>query len=129
MPIRVALADDHEGIRTAIRCLLEHSSEIVVVGEANDGEAALNLVREKDPDVLVLDVAMPGMSGLEVMHELSVTHSPVRILLLSAYANYYALQKMNSSTSTKFMEKKDIAPRLLDIIRELASISPAQPVH
>ena len=97
MPIRVALADDHEGIRTAIRCLLEHSSEIVVVGEADNGKSALSLVREKEPDVLVLDVAMPGMSGLEVMHELSVTRSPVRILLLSAYANYYALQKINSS--------------------------------
>lgn len=129
MPIRVALADDHEGIRTAIRCLLEHSSEIVVVGEASNGKAALTLVHEKAPDVLVLDVAMPDMSGLEVMHELSVTRSPVRILLLSAYANYYALQKMNSSTSTKFMEKKDIAPRLLDVVRELATIDPAQAAH
>ncbi len=129
MPIRVVLADDHEGTRTAIRCLLEHSSEIVVVGEADNGKAALNLVREKEPDVLILDVAMPGMSGLEVMHELSVTRSPVRILLLSAYANYYALQKMNSSTSAKFMEKKDIAPLLLDVVRELASLGPAQAVH
>ncbi len=129
MPIRVVLADDHEGIRTAIRCLLEHSSEIVIVGEADNGKAALNLVREKEPDVLILDVAMPGMSGLEVMHELSVTRSPVRILLLSAYANYYALQKMNSSTSAKFMEKKDIAPLLLDVVRELASLGPAQAVH
>ncbi len=129
MPIRVVLADDHEGIRTAIRCLLEHSSEIVIVGEADNGKAALNLVREKEPDVLILDVAMPGMSGLEVMHELSVTRSPVRILLLSAYANYYALQKMSSSTSAKFMEKKDIAPLLLDVVRELASLGPAQAVH
>jgi DNA-binding NarL/FixJ family response regulator len=129
MPIRVALADDHEGIRTAIRCLLEHSSEIVVVGEATNGKAALKLVREKEPDVLVLDIAMPGMSGLDVMRELSVSRSPVRILLLSAYANYYALHKMNSSTSTKFMEKKDIAPRLLDVVRELATIDACEAVH
>lgn len=129
MPIRVALADDHEGIRSAIRCLLEHSSEIVVVGEADNGKAALQLVREKEPDVLVLDVAMPGMSGLEVMHELSVTHSPVRILLLSAYATYYTLQKMDSSTSAKFMEKKDIAPHLLDAVRELAMGSSAPPAQ
>jgi len=127
MPIRVALADDHKGVRTAIRCLLEHSSNIVVIGEADNGKTALHLVREQKPDVLVLDVAMPVMTGLEVMHELSMTHSPVRVLLLSAYANYYALQKINSTMPTKFMEKKDMAPHLIDVVCELATIE--LPVH
>ena len=65
--IRVALADDHSSIRTAIRCLLEHSPDIVVVGEADNGKAALHMAQDLRPDILVLDVDMPGMTGFEVI--------------------------------------------------------------
>jgi len=118
--IRVALADDHLGIRTAIRCLLEHSSDIVVVGEADNGKAALRMAQELRPDVLVLDVDMPGMTGLEVMQQLKYTGSPVRILVLSTYADYYRMSNMVAPTTTKYMEKKDAHIFLVDVVHELA---------
>jgi DNA-binding NarL/FixJ family response regulator len=80
--VRVALADDHEIFRDGLRRLLESEPQIEVVGEAADGHAALRLVREVKPDVLLLDVAMPNMGGIEALS--SMQDSSTRILLLTA---------------------------------------------
>jgi DNA-binding NarL/FixJ family response regulator len=127
--IRVALADDHSGIRTAIRCLLELSSDIVVVGEADNGKAALRMAQELRPDVLVLDVDMPGMTGLEVMQQLKYTDSPVRILALSTYADYYRTSDIAAPTATKYIEKKDAHIFLIDGVHELAEGKQALYTH
>jgi len=119
--IRVALADDHSGIRTAIRCLLEHSSDIVVVGEADNGKAALRMAQELSPDILVLDVDMPGMTGLEVIQQLNLLKSPVRVLVLSAYAAYYRMSELAATNVTKYIEKKDAHMFLVDGVHELAA--------
>jgi DNA-binding NarL/FixJ family response regulator len=80
--VRVALADDHEIFRDGLRGLLESEPLIDVVGEAADGYAAARLVREVQPDVLLLDVAMPKMGGFEALS--SIAEGPTRILLLTA---------------------------------------------
>jgi DNA-binding NarL/FixJ family response regulator len=67
-PIRVVLADDHAVVRHGIRQFLELASGISVVAEAVDGEEALRLVRQHQPDVVVLDIQMPGKSGIDVAH-------------------------------------------------------------
>src|SRR5215212_8102108 len=83
-PIRVALADDHQVVRIGVRSMLEKAPDIVVVGEANDGPSALRLVAEVSPDILLLDVEMPGVTGIEVARHLQASSSPVRVLALSA---------------------------------------------
>jgi len=127
--IRVALADDHLGVRTAIRCLLEHSYDIIVVGEADNGESALRMVQELKPDVLVLDVDMPIMTGLEVMQQLMHTNSPVQILVLSTYADYYRTGNTAGAKASRYMEKKDAHKFLIDVVRELASSVPTPYTH
>ncbi|TPW97417.1 response regulator transcription factor, partial [Schumannella luteola] len=68
--IRVVLVDDHPMLRHGLRSLLEELGGAVVVGEAGDGETALSLARETEPDVVVMDLAMPGISGIEATRRL-----------------------------------------------------------
>jgi DNA-binding NarL/FixJ family response regulator len=84
-PIRVVLADDHAVVRKGIREFLEEEKDIAVVAEAADGEAALALVAEHGPDLAVLDIQMPGLSGIEVTRRIRAEHPHVRVLILTAY--------------------------------------------
>jgi len=83
--IRVVLADDHPVVRKGIREFLEEAGDIQVVAEAGDGDEALALIRVHRPDVAVLDIQMPGQSGIEVTHHLRAEGLPVGVLLLTAY--------------------------------------------
>lgn len=83
--IRVLLVDDHVMMRQGTRALLRESPEIAIVGEAGRGEEALELARELRPDVLVLDIKLEGLSGIDVARQLRVEMPEVRILVLSAY--------------------------------------------
>ncbi len=85
--IRVLLVDDHALVRAGLKALLEMHDDIEVVGEAADGEEALRQVREKRPDVVLLDVMMPGLSALSVLRQLRKTHPEVRVLILSQYGH------------------------------------------
>jgi DNA-binding NarL/FixJ family response regulator len=84
-PIRVILADDHAVVRAGIRQFLEHSGDIQIVGEADDGLAAQELIRKNVPDVAVLDIQMPKASGIEVTRWIRSNIRQVGILILTAY--------------------------------------------
>ncbi|MBK8796296.1 MAG: response regulator transcription factor [Anaerolineales bacterium] len=83
--IRVILIDDHPIVRSGIRLLLEQAAEIEIVGEAEQGKAGLQLVERLQPDVVLLDMEMPDMTGVEVMRTLQSENNPARVLGLSAY--------------------------------------------
>ena len=83
--LRVLIVDDHEVLRTGTRQVLEASGDIVVVGEADDGNAALALIDELDPNVVLIDIRLPDRSGIDVARHLTLTHPDVRVVILSAY--------------------------------------------
>lgn len=82
---RVILADDHQVVRAGIRQFLEADQAIKVVGEADDGEQAIDLIKQLDPDVAVLDIQMPNKTGIEVTQWARANHPTTGILILTAY--------------------------------------------
>jgi DNA-binding NarL/FixJ family response regulator len=82
--IRILIADDHTIFRTGVRSLLEAERDFVVVGEAGSGDEAVQMCRSLRPDVLLLDVAMPGASGVDALGELASAACPVKTILLTA---------------------------------------------
>ncbi len=91
--IRVLLIDDHELVRSGIKALLEKSEDIRVVGEAGEGHEALECIKETNPDVVLLDISLPGLNGLEVAAKARKDSPRLRIVFLSMHSNEeYVLQ-------------------------------------
>ena len=89
-PLRVVIVDDHEVLRAGTRQILETADDIVVVGEADDGDSAIRMVKELQPDVVLVDIRLPGDSGIEVARQVGATSPDSKVVILSAYddANY-----------------------------------------
>jgi two-component system NarL family response regulator len=92
--IRILLVDDHTMVREALRTVLEQDKDLKVVGEAGNGEEALRLTQELAPDVVVMDVALPGQSGIETTRCLLAKHPKVKVLALSTYLDRRIVQQM-----------------------------------
>jgi DNA-binding NarL/FixJ family response regulator len=86
-PIRVLLADDHKLVRAGIRSLLERLPDIEVVGEASDGREALRLIGEHHPQIVLMDVSMPGLNGLEATRRVAKSFPDVSVIILSIYSD------------------------------------------
>ncbi len=107
--IRVVIADDHTIVREGIRSVLEQIPNLEVVGEAADGEGVLPLVEEAEPNLLVLDISMPGRNGLDVARELRAKGSEVAILILSMHENpEYVLEAVRAGADGYIL--KDVGP-------------------
>ncbi|HXZ93312.1 MAG TPA: response regulator transcription factor [Burkholderiales bacterium] len=99
-PIRVLLADDHVLVRAGIRSLLDAMAQVEVVGEAGSGEEALALAAQLRPDVVVMDIAMKGMNGLEATTRLRDQLPEVRVIVLSMYSSEeYVLQALRAGAA------------------------------
>ena len=121
MTIRVALGDDHRMLRDALAGILDAEPDIEVVGMASDGEGIIELVRTQAPDVLVLDIAMPGMDGIAVAQRLRELRAPVKILALSAYDGRRFVQEMMRAGAAGYITKSAAATDLTHAIREVAA--------
>lgn len=85
MRIRILIADDHSMVRKGVKALLEDDKEIEVVGEATDGEETLALISTLKPDIIILDITMPGMSGIEATRWISSHHPATKVLIFSMH--------------------------------------------
>jgi DNA-binding NarL/FixJ family response regulator len=118
-PLRILLADDHTLVRAGIRALLAQMPDIEVVGEAGDGREALALVKALRPDVLLMDIAMPGMSGLEAAAQVKKECPGVKVIILSMHANEeYVMQALRAGATGYLL--KDAASVELDLALKAA---------
>src|SRR5690349_21830626 len=93
-PIRLVLADDHAVLRAGLRALLEDESDLSVVGEAGTGAEAVALVGRKRPDVVVMDLDMPDLDGLEATRRITAAGLPTRVLVLTMHEEEDAILKV-----------------------------------
>lgn len=118
--IRVILADDHPVTRAGIRNLLDKAAGIEVVGEAKDGPEALEMIEALTPHVLLLDMEMPGMKGVEVAQQLKAVESPVRILALSAYDDKQYILELLTSGASGYLVKEEVPDTIVEAVRGVA---------
>jgi two-component system invasion response regulator UvrY len=119
--IRVLLADDHAVVRTGFRLLLQSQPEMSVVGEAASGETACQLYAELSPDVVVLDLSMPGMGGLEALKRIRAHHAQARVLALSAHDDAVHARRALQAGALGFLSKRSAPEALLEAVATVAA--------
>lgn len=112
--VRIVLADDHNIVRAGVRALLDNIPEMRVVAETGNGREALDLIRKHKPDVVLLDIAMPELNGLEVTQIVSKEFPPIKIIILSMHkSDEYVLQALRFGASGYLL--KDTAANELEL--------------
>jgi DNA-binding NarL/FixJ family response regulator len=119
--ITLLLADDHTLVRAGIRALVEEIPEVKVIAEAKDGREALRLVGECQPDVVLMDIAMPGLNGLEATARISREFSSVRVIVLSMYAREEYVRGAVTAGAAGYLVKRGAAAELERAIKVVAS--------
>ncbi len=118
--IRVLLVDDHAVVRTGFRLLLQSQADIQVIAEAPSGEIACQLYAELAPDVVVMDLGMPGMGGLEALRRIRAREETARILALSAHDDPMHARRALREGALGFLSKRSAPEVLIDAIATIA---------
>jgi DNA-binding NarL/FixJ family response regulator len=116
---RILIADDHEGMRKTLRSLLESRADFMICGEAADGIEAINKTKEMEPDLLVLDISMPNVDGLEAARVIRKFFPAIRILILSVHRSSQILKEAQKIGVNRFVEKSENGKFLLKAIDEV----------
>lgn len=119
--IRIIIADDHLIFRQGLLKLLKSSNKIDVVGEAGDGKEALDLIKTESPEIAILDISMPGLSGFEVIRALEQQENKTKIIYLSMHDDLYTAKKVITSKAKGFVSKDDAYDDLLYAIDAVSS--------
>jgi two-component system, NarL family, invasion response regulator UvrY len=115
--IRILLVDDHEVVRTGIKMLLIDVADIEIVGEAGSGEEGIQKTRELNPDVILMDVNMPGIGGLEATIRILRNHPKIKVLILSAHLSDFLPAKFMSLGASGYLSKHASKEQMIDAIR------------
>ncbi len=119
--IKVFIADDHPIVRAGLRQLIDYSDDISVIGEAEDGTQVIKSVNELEPDVVLLDISMPGMNGLDILKQLTPTRPDLPVLILSMHSeDQYAIRVLKAGAAG-YLTKTRTPDELVNAIRTVAA--------
>lgn len=118
--INVLLVDDHAVVRMGFKMLLESASDIKVIAEAESGEQAVKMYMEHKPDVVVMDITMPGIGGLEAIERIMAKDNTARVLVLSAHEDSVHPKRVLNAGAMGYLTKRSAAEELIKAIRTVA---------
>jgi len=118
--IRVLLADDHPLIREALRNTLERALDIVIVGEADDGAKAVELALQLVPDVVIMDIMMPKLNGLEAMRQIKATHPNIAVLVLTIHGDRDHIFGILNAGAAGYLTKTAFGEEVVQAVRAVA---------
>jgi DNA-binding NarL/FixJ family response regulator len=118
--IKVLLADDHPIVCKGIHDLLDAADGIKVVGEANSGQQAIKLVKNLSPDIVILDIEMPDMNGVEVLNQIGENAIQVKVLVLSSYDDREYISQMLAMGASGYLIKDEVTDTIVDAVRGVA---------
>lgn len=119
--LKILLAEDHQTVREGIKMLVNSQSDMEVIGEAGDGEVAIEMTKTLRPDVIIMDISMPRMNGLMATKRLRAANSEVKILTLSRHTDDGYLQQLLAAGVNGYVLKQSAPTHLINAIREVAS--------
>ncbi|MEW6745892.1 MAG: response regulator transcription factor [Planctomycetota bacterium] len=119
--IRILLADDHEILREGLRSLLEKQPDMEVVADVGDGRTAIRQARELQPDVIVMDIGMPDLNGIEATRLISAEGSHCRVICLSVHRERRLVTAMLQAGASGYLLKTTAAKELVDAVRAVAA--------
>ena len=129
MPVRIVIADDHRIVREGLRHLLEKRTDFKVVAEAADGESAVRLARELSPDVVIVDISMPGLNGIEATRRILAERPHVKVLALSMHSDRrFVIETLKAGASGYLLKDSafDELARAIEVVMARgAFLSPA----
>lgn len=120
-PITVLLAEDHAVVRQGLCALLNADGGFQVVGEARNGREAVQMARTLEPDVILMDIAMPVLNGLEATRQIRAANAAAKVVILSAHSDDEYIERMAAAGAVGFLEKQTSAAILTKAIREVAA--------
>lgn len=120
MSMRILIADDHGVLRAGLRALLNAEPDLEVLGEAADGEEALRLAREVQPDIVLMDINMPGAGGIETTRQLLELRPEVRVLILTVHEDTCLLQGALQAGAAGYILKRAVESELVNAIHAVA---------
>lgn len=119
--VKVLLVDDHRMVREGLRKIVDDEDDIVVIGEAADGEEALQMARKYSPDVVLMDVSMPGMDGIEATRKITSEMPNIRVVGLSLHDEHEVADEMRNAGASAYLQKTEAFESLIVTIRAEAS--------
>ena len=118
--IRVVVVDDHPMVRTGLRVFLSESADVAVVGELSDGDNALGLVERESPDVVLMDLSMPGMDGIAATRAITATHPEVKVVVLTTFVDQERVLEAVDAGAVGYLLKDTDPDELVRCIRAAA---------
>jgi len=121
MEIKLLLADDHQMMREGLKAMIEKERDLTVVGEAEDGKSTVALARKLNPHVVVMDVAMPDLNGIEATRKITKANPNVKVVALSGHVNQHFVREMLAAGASAYLLKQNACDELVRAIRDVVT--------